>query len=265
MRHCLAILSLLLLQACSNPYADYYKGLPDARALPNYVPSVEDVQLFSTNNFDPDVHVLVRQGFIDIGYSSFNAADSTVSEKQVKDQAKKIGAQIVLVGSRYTHTMSGAIPITVPNVSTSYSTGTATAYGAGGTVNVFGSGTTTTYGDETVMVPYSERHSDYVAVYFIKVKLHLGLYFNKDSEQIDIQTRKAIGTNAGIRISEIVEESPAFRANIFSGDIILSIDDDEVYSHQQYMKLLNKYAGQSVTLKIYRDGKVLRKTVEIAK
>lgn len=197
-----------------------------------------------------------------VGVSTFNAGSNTVSDEQIIEQAKKIGAQTVLASSKYTHTVTGAMPLSLPNTSTSYSTGNATAYGSGGIVNAYGSGTTTTYGNQIVMMPYSVQRSDFAAVFFAKVRSRLGLYFNKSS-QVDVATRKRLGTNAGLKVFEVIEGSPAFLANVFPGDILLSIGNDPVYSGDDYTKLLNKYEGQSVSIKLDRDGETIEKIVTI--
>jgi len=262
MKRYITLLTLFALAACANPYSQFYHGIPDARVNPYYEALPGDVQIYTTNDFDRDVHIWMRKGYFVVGNSSFNGTSSAGSEGQIRAQAKKVGAQVVLISSKYTHTVTGAMPLTLPNNSTSYSTGSATAYGAGGMVNAYGSGTTTTYGTQTVMMPYSIQRADFGAIYFAKTKSRLGLQFSQ-SAQIDIETRKRLGTNAGIKIFEIVEGSPAFKANVFPGDILLSIGDDEVDSQEEFVKLLDKYEGQSVTIKLYRDGKILKKNLKI--
>lgn len=145
---------VLFWAACVNPYARFYQGLADARQKPNYVDSQEDLQLYSSDNFERDRLALMRRGYMPIGQASFNAAADGASEQQLREQARKVGARVVLVASRYTHTISGAVPLQVPYTATSRSSGSATAYGGGGSVQVYANEATTTSGTRTVMMPY---------------------------------------------------------------------------------------------------------------
>jgi hypothetical protein len=255
----LLFVSMLFLISCANPYADYYKGFQDARILPQYVPVQDELKIYGTDDFERDSIALVRKGYGVIGNSSFNAGSNSISESQLREQAANIGAHVVLVSSKYSHTLSGAVPLNIPNTSTSYSSGTATAYGPGGMVNVYGSGTTTTYGSQTVMMPFSVPRSDFYARFFAKQKSRLGVL----PISVNDETRKRIQTNAGISVYVVTEGSTAFLADVLPGDIILSIGEDSIQSVEHFYRLLNKYEGQKPLFKINRDGVVIEKQIEI--
>lgn len=71
-----------------------------------------------------------------------------------------------------------------------------------------------------------------------------------------------LNVDKGVIILEIVPNSPADKSGLRSGDIIVSIDDNEIENMNQLKKVLYKYKkGQKAKLKIIRDGK--EKTVEI--
>ena len=208
----------------SNPYAQFYRGTPDGRTIENYIPPTGPLQIYTTNDFARDVDALEKRGFAPIGNSAFNGAANRVSERQLREQAEKLGTAAVLVSSHYTHTVSGAMPLTLPNTSTSVTNGTATVSGPGGFANVNGSATTTTYGTQTVMMPYNVQRADFNAVYFVKKRAHLGVFYGV----IDSATRTRLQTNAGALIRVVVEGSPASRADILPGDMILTIDGERV-------------------------------------
>jgi S1-C subfamily serine protease len=109
------------------------------------------------------------------------------------------------------------------------------------------------------MMPYSVQRSDFGAVYFVKVRQRVGII----ATPIDETTRKRIGTNSGVFVRLVVEGSPAFGADIFPGDILLSINSDRVQSTEQYLQLLNQYEGQTATLHLNRDGHVIDKPIRI--
>ena len=256
MRKLLVCLALVL-SGCANPYAQFYKGQSDARLMPGYIPSSEPVKIYGSDDIKRDMRNLMSKNYLPIGESSFNAASSAASERQVLEHANKIGAQIVLVKSQYSHTLSGAMPLTLPNTTTSYSSGTATAYGPGGTVTAYGSGTTTTYGTQTTMVPYTVQRSDFYAMYFAKGRSKVGFI----PVPLDDETRRMLGTNSGIRVDIVKENTEAYDNDIIPGDIVLKFNDTQIRSVEHYLELVKVYSGNTVNLTIYRDGNVIVKTV----
>jgi hypothetical protein len=64
--------------------------------MPSYVAGSGPLKIFTTNDFRKDTDALLRKGCIPIGNSSFNAASNRVSESDLRDQAEKVGAQVVL-------------------------------------------------------------------------------------------------------------------------------------------------------------------------
>jgi len=257
MRMTAAALLVLALTGCANNWAKYYQGTPDARALPNYdaSESVQGVRVYSTNDIAKDRLEMFRRGYVQIGASAFNAGSDQGSERQLRQQAEKVGAHVVLVGSTYTNTVSGVMPLTTPTTSTSYTTGHATAYGAGGTVNAYGNSTTTIYGSQTTMIPYSIARSDFGAAFFAKSKTHTGIF----AAPLDDATKQRIGSNKGVLVQAVVDGSPAFQADVLPGDVVQSINDESTSSPQQYQTAVNRWAGTKITLKLIRGSQEITK------
>jgi hypothetical protein len=258
MKRLLVILTAVI-AGCANPYAKFYQGTPDARVFPSYEQVQEDLKIYSTDNFDRDAMSLMQKGYSPIGQASFNAGANQGSEWQLREQARKVGAHVVLISSRYTNTVSGAVPLILPKTTTSHSTGTATAYGAGGIVSAYGSSTTTTQGTQTMVIPYSVARYDFGALFFAKTKPRVGIY----PAPVDDESRKRLQTNAGIKVLVVAEGTSAFRADVLPGDIVLAIAGESVESSEHYGKLLDKYEGQTVSFKIDRDGVSLEKQIMI--
>src|SRR5438128_10195762 len=100
----IAIASLLLLSSCVNPFARHYQGAHDARILRGYDASPTNSQIYRTDNFERDGRALIRKGYSPIGKAAFNIGQNQLSEWQLREQAQKVGAHVVLIASRYTHT-----------------------------------------------------------------------------------------------------------------------------------------------------------------
>jgi serine protease Do len=253
----------LLLAACVNPYEKFYEpvaGSEDFRNSPYFDRSATGVQIYSSANFEEDLPRLLRKGYVPIGSAGFSGDASYITNENVLAQANKVGAHVVLVSSKYSHTVSGAVPMQVPNTSTTYSSGTATAYGSGGSVTAYGHGTSTTYGSQTVVVPYSNDIYEAGAVFFAKRHFALGLMV----EDLSPEARKVRGSNQGVRVTVVVDDTPALRAGFLLDDVILSVNGKAVYSEKDYSDAVTSDTTKPVVFELDRGGKTQRLTVQRA-
>ncbi len=101
------------------------------------------------------------------------------------------------------------------------------------------------------------HRSDYGAVYFVKQKFGLGVLVQdlNDSERQELQTNK------GVAVRVVVDGTPAFDADILSGDIITTLDGVAVVNARGFLASLGDRAGQRISLTIIRHGKVLEKSI----
>jgi S1-C subfamily serine protease len=151
-------------------------------------------------------------------------------------------------------------PVVTPTTSTTFSSGSATAFGSGGTATAFGTGQSTTYGTETTMVPYTISRTNFHAFFWYKAKRsRLGI----DPIPPDDSTRQRLGSNAGIVVKVVVEDTTAYAADVLPGDIVISIGGDTVYSVGSFYKLLDKYEDQEPVFIIDRSGNRIQKTIKI--
>jgi len=71
---------------------------------------------------------------------------------------------------------------------------------------------------------------------------------------------------AGALVDDILKDSPAEKAGIEPGDVILELDDKPVNSSNDLQSLVaQKRAGDKVNLKIWREGKSITKSVTLKK
>lgn len=200
-----------------------------------------------------------KRGYELIGTSFFNSGRAE-NENAAVQKGKEVGADLVLIlNPKYTGSTTSSVPLTLPTSTTSYSSGTATAYGAGGSVTAYGSGTTTTYGSQTTYIPVTTHRSDYGAVFFVKQRMKLGVKYREltDSERQELQTNQAVA------IDLVVDNTPAFYADILPGDIILAVDGVNVAGRSGLSSALDARSGQKITLTIVRRGQRIEKTLQL--
>jgi len=246
------------LSGCSNPYtqfyADYTGGINVLNLKgSNSTLSTSKPRFIKGSDVEQDGQNMLENGYILLGVSNFNAAE--INQRKAIEQAKKIHADTVIVYYQYTNTLSGSMPITSPATQTTYHSGS--IYGSSGGFASF-SGNSTTYGTQTTYLPYHIRRYDYLATYWLKAKSpRLGIHFNDLTPEL----RGKIESNKGIYVIVVVKNSPAFNADLLTGDIIKKFNDVEIIDKNHFTKLLSEYKESNVQLEIFREGKTLIKDI----
>ncbi len=258
-------LAVSLLAGCAaSGYSQFYRAAngasPELLAQRRVAPAPKEPAVDHIGQGSNDIWAAyARNGYVAIGQSAFNSGRSE-PESNAIEQGKKVGAdRVVIIDPRYTGSTTSSVPFTVPKTTTSYTTGNATAYGAGGTVNAYGNSTTTTYGSETTYIPITVNRADYGAVYMVKLKYAFGARFNDLTDD----QRQKLQSNHGAVLGIIVNDTPAFRADFLTGDIVVSVDDAPVYNSAELTHLLEAKSGKTVNIAIVRDGQRLSKTVAL--
>lgn len=73
----------------------------------------------------------------------------------------------------------------------------------------------------------------------------------------ELRTHFGVPEDAGVMISQIVDDSAAFSAGLLVGDIITAVDGEPVESSMDLLHAIRGHEeGDSVTIEIWRDGKV---------
>jgi len=255
----------LVLAGCVSGYKEFYKQAqgvaPEVIAARRATPPPAIPIVVRAQPADPKVilDAYAKRGYIMIGNSMFNSGRPESDDSAIL-QAQAVGADLVLIlNPRYTGSVTSSIPITTPTTSTSYSTGTATAYGPGGPVTAYGSGTTTTYGTTTNYVPFTTHRSDYGAVYFVRQRFGLGT-FNRDLNDTE---RQELQTNKGAVVRLVVDGTPAFNADLLVGDVVTAIDGIAIANAQAFTEHLRERRGKQVSLSIVRRGQRIEKAIQL--
>ena len=250
MRLVTTIVTCIILTACASGYQQFYKPYVDAKTLSDVqlLGEGDQPKMFSSNDMQRDIKIAESKGYQPIGASSFNG--QIESEQAVINQAKSVGAVLVLVNSKFTETRAITTPLFLPNNQTTYNSGT--VYGAYGRANY--SGASTTYGTTAVPVTSHQQRYDQTAVYFVKStkKLRFGLIL------VDLppELRSKYERNSGALIDNIAEESPAFAANILPGDILIEFNGTPVIYAKHAFDLMQSVSPKDgkCVLKVIRNG-----------
>ncbi len=237
MRELLMVIAMIVgvVGCAGNPFVNFYYSneLPSAY----FIEDGSSPKIIRGTNYEEDVLYMKRKGYMELGNSSFNGR--TVDHSLALAQAKRIGAPIVYVYSKYTNTESGMAPIIIPNNQTIVS----------------GGGVATVYGSQTMYVPYSNSRHDVLATYWKKIRMPaLGIR----TRELSSKMKQRIGSNKGMFISAVIDGSPAYNADILEGDILVKINGISTYSDEQIGKAVNLYQGEEVIITLWRASKKIQ-------
>lgn len=242
-----------------NPYSDFYTDATDG-VTPALVDGPPQPEPYSHGaDIDMDMHRMFQQGYVLLGSSSFNSGDY-VSEKKALKQAEDVRAHIVLMGSRHTDTRTVSAPIFLPNTQTSTSTSSGTIYGPFGTSQYQGQTTTRTPGTQVINRTRTIDRYDYFASYWAK---GVPGKFGAQLQDLTPDQRWDLGRNRGAMIKVIVDGSPAFRADVLEGDVVLAIRGEEIVDTSDFISRTRALAGESVTITVWRKGTTLEREVQL--
>jgi hypothetical protein len=256
---------MLLLFGCTpNPFIKYYQdrtGGIDISQSPNFILSTADTRLYK-NNFSAlqsDIEKMEEDGYLPLGESSFNGGRN-VDPNDAIEQARNIHAEVILFYAEYESTKTGVMPWQSQDRQSSTTTYSGDVYGSRGYGSYNGTANTTTYGTRTTYIPYSVDRYNYGATYWAKgTPPVLGLIV----KDLTPEVRQKNGKNIGVDVQIVIKNSPAFRADIFKGDILKKINNVELYEGKDFHEGIKKFAGQKVVIELLRDGKEIRKSIQL--
>jgi hypothetical protein len=112
--------------------------------------------------------------------------------------------------------------------------------------------------DRVILYP-PNGGDDLVVGYFVRFKLPFGATFR----DLRATETSKLGTGGGVAIGSVVDGSPASRANLLPGDIVLKCDDKPIMNRKDFQNRLRARAGHPVTLTIVRNGETLQRAVRL--
>jgi len=256
----LTLLCTTTVSGCAvNGFAKYYApgpGVESSKLLTD--PRLEhpkgEIRVFgSTGNAESDNVVMVEHGYLRIGVSNFYGPAQVQTREMLIQQAKAVHADAVVLFTQFRDTLSGVRTLTF--VAPPTTTTSVAAASSGYSSAAVASSVTTPGSVSTSQIPYSIDRNNVVATYWVKLdmsRIRLGVMSNPLPDNL----RTKLQRNTGIIVFAVQEGTPAFRANVLRGDIILKINGEDVIDVASFQKdQLTRFAGQKVVLGILRNDK----------
>jgi hypothetical protein len=113
--------------------------------------------------------------------------------------------------------------------------------------------------DRVIFYAPGADSTDTTVAYYVRFKLPFGATFR----DLRPEEMSSLGTGGGVAIGTVVNDSPASRANLLTGDIVLRCDDKAIIDRADFQSRLRAKAGQPVTLTIVRNGETLQRVVRL--
>lgn len=254
----------ITLTGCSslNTFNAYYRTYHPLRTAAEAVPAPEDEApvIRTGSSMNVDYIRMLQGGYVPIGYSRYRAAFSA-STDALESVAKHYRAVLVLTYTKDLGRNQIVVPLTTPTQTYSTTNSNATLHdNRGNSLYGSGSSTTTTYGNTTTYYPLSFNEYDFVAVYWARatatpLEAYLG--------DIPTALRSRADTNRGAYVLLVVNNGPAYEADIVQGDIILSVNGKRVDNWETAQRDLARYSGLQSIVQVWHDGKIERKSVTL--
>ncbi|MDO8734487.1 MAG: PDZ domain-containing protein [Elusimicrobiota bacterium] len=196
---------------------------------------------------------MLENGYLLIGKSTFKSPP--LNEEQALDQAKKVGADIVLTKKEYVGTVTESVPMTEYLPDRRNTTRAQSTYQTNPSAlpSIAITEVTQTISGESYIqyVPKSTDYFNYSATFWKKTKPPI---FGVLARNLDEETKKRLQTNRGVIVKVVVRKTPAFNADILRDDIITQFNGQSVTDPEDFFDKIKTHAGQQVTVKVIRDG-----------
>lgn len=222
-----------------NPYQDRFESATSLGA--SFLPPPESPQLFlGTGDSAADMQALYENDFALLGGAGVeNAPDPRLA----LEQGRKIGAALVVVYGRFEAAPGLELEV-LPFRRRPVAPGTVAAAA-----------------DSALPAPVSNLGPNgQAALYWGKTRpAVLGIV----SRPLDAREQAELGTKGGILVEGVAIGSPADRAGIVSGDVVVAIDGVPFEDARGVPALIAAHAGRTVRLDLIRGGSLRSVTVEL--
>lgn len=235
---------------CGNNFKRFYT--PNQSVLKSQPPVMSarsgetDMEVVYVDSIQTAAREWARNRYVPLGSSTFEA--SLQPESSLIRFGTSLGATHATYDRTYLRTNRGVVPLTMTNPTTSYTTGTIQTSSGTATYSE------TTYGTETTtrMMPYAIDRYRHEVIYWVPLTVMpaTGVW----PRDLTSEEATRFNRNTGAFVDVVVRGTPAFEANILSGDVIIRIDETPITSAQDYIDHVLACRGREVSLVFIRDG-----------
>lgn len=200
-----------------------------------------DTKMFASSHKDEDNISMLEDGYDMIGSSGFDA--EVVPAEQALEHAKSIKADTVLVYSKYASTKTTGSKLQLVKE----------AAKNGGEIEA-----------EALVEAPVQYH--YYASYWAKLPMPtLGVNVIKLKLKTSEEGDKLVTfkEEPGLKIIAVIKASPAAKAGVVTGDVLLKIGDVELVKSDDLFAAVQRYAGQTVAVEFERNSKPLKVSVAL--
>ncbi len=250
--------AVLLSTACaSNSFRDNYRSSLErwpSGEVSRLIPAGGNVELLTSKNIEADATSMMENGYLLLGRSKFRSEQ--VDPGAAREVAAELGASVVLVKAEYAKKVIEAVPVDqwMP------------AHGGRSPGGPHGG--PVVHGEFRVV--YMKRPVDYFdfsATFWAKSKPPIFgvLVEGTGSETQQSDPSGAPVSGRGVVIRAVINDSPALRAGIRRGDVIVRFAATEITGPDQFFDTVVANKGRSVEVEIVRPegAKVFKQTVEL--
>lgn len=212
--------------AASNGFSQNYQDRVGG-GISNALPYSGTTKIYYSTDIENDYRDLNRKGYLVIGRSLFTGPPAR--ERDVTSQAERVGADLVLVSSDYWGNTRTAIPW--PQYVSGHSS--------------------TAAAPKANAAPVRGQEYGYDAVFLRKRKPpKLGIV----TTALSADTLQQVGRNTGVGVWVVGDDSPAAKAGILEGDVVLKIGGEAVMSQTDFYQKTDRFAGRKVDIEVWRNG-----------
>lgn len=222
-----------------NLYAKNYKAQNSGNL--KSLQTNPDTKMYASSHKDEDNVSMLEDGYDMIGSSGFDAA--VVPAEQALAHAQSIKADRVLVYSKYAATKTSSSKLQLVKE----------AAKKGGEIEA-----------EALLEAPMQYH--YYASYWAKLPMpllgvnviKLKLKTSEEGDKVATLTEEA-----GLKIIAVIKASPAAKAGVVTGDVLLKIGDVELVKADDLFAAVQRYAGQTVAVVLARDNTSVKLSVAL--
>lgn len=221
----LIAIGLQTVQAAENLYEQHYQAQSNQNL--KSINTLPDTKMYVSNHDDEDNISMLEKGYDLMGSSGFEAG--SIMPDMALEHAKSIKADVVLVYSKHAAQKSAISTLQT----------------------IKEAAKTTGEIDAKVLEAMDEQYR-YYASYWAKLPMPLlGVHVIKLKHKSEHDNKMVI--DDGLKILAVIKDSPAFKAGLLRGDVLVKIGAILMQAPEQLSQAVRKYKGKKVEIAYKRN------------